>query len=173
MHSPVLVHLIFHHDCAYYLCTTFFLPRWLLGAMKIEAIVSGDDQYQNSRPVCPAVVKCIRESAHTFVTWAMANIGKNAKWPYIYIQLYSLNTKPIKNTMAGLNAQTSSSMLRRRFIRTTAELPFRCTLGHRWNVVINRSNFKSETIFGLFNPTTRSMLLDFFVKPQNGLVWPF
>ena len=36
--------------------------------------------------------------------------------------------------------------------------------------VLPRSAFKFKTSFGFLTQTTQGMLLDFFVKPQNGLV---
>ena len=55
-----------------------------------------------------------------------------------------------------------------------AELPIRWTLGPRWVAVITWSNFKPEAIFGFLSPNyTGHVSWLFFVKPQNGLVWPF
>ena len=59
--------------------------------------------------------------------------------------------------------------------RGTAGLPISCTLGRYWDVVITRSDFKSETIFLIPQPKLHGAryVLDFLVKPKNALVWPF
>ena len=50
----------------------------------------------------------------------------------------------------------------------TAELPFSCTLGSRWDVLMIRPDFKSEAIFGFLNPNYTGQIL-VFCKP---LKWP-
>ena len=48
----------------------------------------------------------------------------------------------------------------------------RWTLGRRWDDVVTRSNFKSETIFGFLSPSYLhgTTYLIFLVKPKNGIV---
>ena len=53
----------------------------------------------------------------------------------------------------------------------TAGLPISWTLGHRLDDVITRSDFKSETMFGFLSPNYMGNILDFLVKPKNGLIW--
>ena len=48
--------------------------------------------------------------------------------------------------------------------KSTAGLPIRWTLGHCWDDVITRSDFKSETILDSSSQTTRGKILDFFGK---------
>jgi len=47
-----------------------------------------------------------------------------------------------------------------------AELRLSCTLGPRWDVVIIRSDFKSDTIFGFLNPNYTGQVLVFLWNPK-------
>ena len=52
-------------------------------------------------------------------------------------------------TLLGNDVCTERSDSR---IEATAGLPIRWTLGRRWDNVITRADFKSETIFGFLSP---------------------
>ena len=88
----------------------------------------------------------------------------------------SSTTLDIKVLLFFFNFSCSTKCRQRPFcllkwrIFFTAELPIRGSLGCRWDVVITRSNFKSETIFGFLSPNYMGQVTWYFlVKRKHGI----